>query len=91
MCCRRSSSDPTCLPPLPLPLPAAHRWRKRGLAVVPTKFGISFTTKFLNQAGALVHIYTGEGCYLPNQRVLCCVDSLGRSAWRGYKELFRRF
>lgn len=27
-------------------------------AVTPTKFGISFTTKFLNQAGALVHIYT---------------------------------
>ena len=36
-----------------------HRFRKRGLAVVPTKFGISFTTKFLNQAGALVHVYTG--------------------------------
>ena len=35
-----------------------HRWRKRGLAITPTKFGISFTTKFLNQAGALVHIYT---------------------------------
>ncbi|KAL8108971.1 hypothetical protein AgCh_025169 [Apium graveolens] len=26
--------------------------------MVPTKFGISFTTKFLNQAGALVQIYT---------------------------------
>ena len=26
-----------------------------------TKFGISFTTKFLNQAGALVHVYTGGG------------------------------
>ncbi len=37
---------------------AEHRWRKRGLAVVPTKFGINFTAKFLNQAGALVHIYT---------------------------------
>lgn len=34
------------------------RFRKRGIAAVPTKFGISFTTKFLNQAGALVHIYT---------------------------------
>ncbi|XP_039283580.1 xanthine dehydrogenase [Nilaparvata lugens] len=34
-----------------------HRWRKRGLAVVPTKFGIAFTSLFLNQAGALVHIY----------------------------------
>ncbi len=38
---------------------AANRFRKRGLAITPTKFGISFTTKFLNQAGALVHIYTG--------------------------------
>uniref|UniRef100_A0A673BUX2 xanthine dehydrogenase n=1 Tax=Sphaeramia orbicularis TaxID=375764 RepID=A0A673BUX2_9TELE len=36
----------------------ANRWTKRGLAVVPTKFGISFTAVFLNQAGALVHIYT---------------------------------
>jgi xanthine dehydrogenase/oxidase len=34
-----------------------HRWNKRGLAIVPTKFGISFTALFLNQAGALVHIY----------------------------------
>uniref|UniRef100_A0A8C7F7H4 Xanthine dehydrogenase n=1 Tax=Oncorhynchus kisutch TaxID=8019 RepID=A0A8C7F7H4_ONCKI len=35
-----------------------HRWTKRGLSVVPTKFGISFTAAFLNQAGALAHIYT---------------------------------
>lgn len=35
----------------------AHRWKKRGLAIIPTKFGISFTALFLNQAGALVHIY----------------------------------
>lgn len=34
-----------------------NRWRKRGIASVPTKFGISFTSLFLNQAGALVHIY----------------------------------
>ena len=33
------------------------RWKKRGIAMVPTKFGISFTALFLNQAGALVHIY----------------------------------
>lgn len=32
-------------------------WKKRGLAIVPTKFGISFTALFLNQAGALVHVY----------------------------------
>ncbi|KAA6414390.1 MAG: xanthine dehydrogenase [Lasallia pustulata] len=36
---------------------ARSKWKKRGLAIIPTKFGISFTAIFLNQAGALVHIY----------------------------------
>jgi xanthine dehydrogenase large subunit len=31
--------------------------RKRGLAITPVKFGISFTTSWFNQAGALVLIY----------------------------------
>uniref|UniRef100_A0A0D9VSA3 FAD-binding PCMH-type domain-containing protein n=1 Tax=Leersia perrieri TaxID=77586 RepID=A0A0D9VSA3_9ORYZ len=35
-----------------------NRWRKRGIAMVPTKFGISFNSKFMNQAGALVQVYT---------------------------------
>nr|XP_015199707.1 PREDICTED: xanthine dehydrogenase/oxidase [Lepisosteus oculatus] len=35
-----------------------NRWRKRGIAIIPTKFGISFTVTFLNQAGALIHVYT---------------------------------
>ncbi len=30
---------------------------KRGLGLFPLKFGISFTKSFLNQAGALVHVY----------------------------------
>jgi xanthine dehydrogenase large subunit len=30
---------------------------KKGIALTPVKFGISFTTKHLNQAGALVHVY----------------------------------
>ncbi|UNI24600.1 hypothetical protein JDV02_010334 [Purpureocillium takamizusanense] len=34
-----------------------YKWRKRGLSLIPTKFGISFTALFLNQAGGLVHIY----------------------------------
>lgn len=38
---------------------------KRGLAMTPVKFGISFTTTFLNQAGALVNIYT-DGTLLVN-------------------------
>ncbi|CAH9134610.1 unnamed protein product [Cuscuta epithymum] len=35
-----------------------NRWKKRGISLIPTKFGISFTTKFMNQAGALVQVYT---------------------------------
>ncbi len=34
-----------------------NKTRKRGVALTPVKFGISFTTKFLNQAGALLQIY----------------------------------
>ena len=30
---------------------------KRGIAMTPVKFGISFTATHLNQAGALVHVY----------------------------------
>ena len=33
-----------------------NRWRKRGISCIPTKFGISFTAKHLNQAGALVQV-----------------------------------
>ena len=33
---------------------------KKGLALTPVKFGISFTNTMLNQAGALVHVY-GDG------------------------------
>ena len=31
---------------------------KRGIAITPVKFGISFTATFFNQAGALVHVFT---------------------------------
>jgi xanthine dehydrogenase large subunit len=37
---------------------------KRGLALTPIKFGISFTTSFLNQAGALVHVYQDGSVHL---------------------------
>ena len=37
---------------------AHSRIIKRGLALTPIKFGISFTLKHLNQAGALVHVYS---------------------------------
>ncbi len=40
------------------------QWKKRGLALTPVRFGISFTTTFLNQAGALIHIYTDGSIHL---------------------------
>ena len=38
---------------------------KKGLALTPVKFGISFNLSHLNQAGALVHVYT-DGSVLVN-------------------------
>ena len=35
-----------------------HEILKKGIALTPVKFGIAFTLKQLNQAGALVHVYT---------------------------------
>ena len=37
---------------------------KKGLSLTPVKFGISFTVQFLNQAGALVHVYTDGSIHL---------------------------
>ena len=37
---------------------------KKGLALTPVKFGIAFTTVSMNQAGALVHIYTDGSVHL---------------------------
>ncbi len=36
---------------------ASHNILKRGIAITPVKFGISFTATLFNQAGALVHVY----------------------------------
>lgn len=56
---------------------------KKGLALTPVKFGISFTAKHLNQAGALIHVYTdgsvqishggtemGQGLYTKIQQIV---------------------
>ena len=44
---------------------ATHDVIKRGIALTPVKFGISFNATVYNQAGALVHIYT-DGTVLLN-------------------------
>ncbi len=44
---------------------ATHTTLKKGLALTPVKFGISFTAAHLNQAGALLHVYT-DGSILVN-------------------------
>jgi len=67
---------------------AEHPHDKRGLAITPVKFGISFTTAFFNQAGALVLIYkdgsvqvnhggTEMGQGLHTKMLQIAADSLG--------------
>ncbi len=65
-------------------------WIKRGLALVPVKFGISFTLTHMNQAGALVHVYTdgsvqlnhggtemGQGLYLKVAQIVAAEFGIG--------------
>lgn len=67
---------------------AENIYQKRGLALTPVKFGISFTTTHLNQAGALLHIYAdgsvminhggtemGQGLYTKVAQIVA--DALG--------------
>ena len=42
----------------------SHTHTKKGIACTPVKFGISFTSTFLNQAGALVHVYADGSVHL---------------------------
>ena len=59
---------------------------KKGISLTPVKFGISFTTTHLNQAGALVHVYAdgsiqinhggtemGQGLYIKVAQVVAGV------------------
>jgi xanthine dehydrogenase large subunit len=43
---------------------ARHSVLKKGLALTPVKFGISFTANHLNQGGALLHVYTDGSIHL---------------------------
>ncbi len=61
---------------------AENRWKKRGVAMIPVKFGIAFTGAHMNQGGALVQVYTdgsvllthggtemGQGLYIKTMQV----------------------
>jgi len=67
-----------------------NRFLRKGLALTPVKFGISFTLTHLNQAGALVHVYTdgsvhlnhggtemGQGLYVKVAQVVADVFGIG--------------
>ena len=58
---------------------AKHRWRKRGVAAVPTMFGISFTAKFMNQGGGESGARSKEcvvqSCFVLNHAVLTQLPS----------------
>jgi xanthine dehydrogenase large subunit len=41
-----------------------NKFKKKGISITPVKFGISFTTIHLNQAGALVHVYTDGSIHM---------------------------
>ncbi|MCJ8344431.1 xanthine dehydrogenase molybdopterin binding subunit [bacterium] len=41
-----------------------NKYYKKGISFIPSKFGVSFTTAFLNQAGALIHIYADGSIHL---------------------------
>lgn len=43
---------------------ASSSFLKKGIALTPVRFGISFTTTHLNQAGALVHVYADGSVHL---------------------------
>lgn len=66
---------------------------KRGIALTPVKFGISFTATWFNQAGALVHVYTdgtvalnhggtemGQGLYIKVAQVVAEAFGIGLDA-----------
>ena len=46
---------------------AAHRWKKRGISMIPVKYGSGYNAPFLEQAGALVEVYAEDGTVLVQQ------------------------
>jgi xanthine dehydrogenase large subunit len=74
---------------------AANPVLKKGIALTPVKFGISFTTTHLNQAGALVHVYAdgsiqanhggtemGQGLHIKIAQIVADVFGVGADSVR---------
>lgn len=43
---------------------AANRWKKRGISMIPLKYGLGYNLGFLMQGGALVNVYNTDGSVL---------------------------
>jgi xanthine dehydrogenase large subunit len=63
----------------------AHPLAKKGLALMPVCFGISFTNQTLNQAGALVHVYADGSVSLSTGAV-----EMGQGVHRKLREVVAR-
>jgi len=74
---------------------AQHGVIKRGIALTPVKFGISFTATMWNKAGALLHVYTdgtvllnhggtemGQGLFTKVAQIVACELGLPLTAIR---------
>ncbi|HVW97868.1 MAG TPA: molybdopterin cofactor-binding domain-containing protein [Mucilaginibacter sp.] len=46
---------------------AENKWRKRGLSMIPVKYGSGYNLTMLEQAGAFISIYQGDGSILIHQ------------------------
>ena len=44
-----------------------NRWRKRGVAMIPVKYGSGYNLVMLEQAGAMISIYQGDGSLVIHQ------------------------
>lgn len=46
---------------------AANRWRKRGVALIPVKYGSGYNLAMLEQGGAMISVYQGDGTIVIHQ------------------------
>ncbi|HWN67952.1 MAG TPA: molybdopterin cofactor-binding domain-containing protein [Haliangium sp.] len=46
---------------------AENRWKKRGISMIPVKYGSGYNAPFLEQAGALIDVYAQDGTVLVQQ------------------------